>query len=515
MLNSIKKFYTKAIRTTLLVQEMVSDKWYHLFSVIELQPGEAYPYHIPTEAWHDNCVRSNSKDYTFYLNIYYLDSVDNAINIFDNPIGKYEIDNNQINFYNSTFIREPTGDYPLVFPSNVSKSEGLSSILPKRNSGLLVWCQIDSDRAVENKFIQGSFSKNMGAIQQLTKDWLGFVLIQKSEHLGNIYLVLPNPYFRHINISLSTNPNGIFYKICWRKNMFQPLTFRVIDTHGETIAFDKTFEINEPCGLIELPHEPHLFELRIYNKENDFIALHEPATFTKTIIFNMSSKVADLHIKNGVEDIITEKYSKVNQSRIGETSNFNPEYYFQTAENKRKYIEQEKNNIFNFFPGAETEDEKTQWRDKAKQIIRGILNNAQDSCYICDPYFNSKDIVNFAMQIQNIGVKIKIINSKKFIKKDEAKKIVELLAEYNKLPFSKIEVRMLRGNSILHDRFIITDTNVWFIGSSFNEFGKRATCIAKVPESSNVQIIKEIEKWFSKPEYSEDINDYAKENSDE
>jgi hypothetical protein len=49
------------------------------------------------------------------------------------------------------------------------------------------------------------------------------------------------------------------------------------------------------------------------------------------------------------------------------------------------------------------------------------------------------------------------------------------------------------------------------VGSSFNEFGKRATCIAKIPESADIQIIKEIEKWFFDNQYSQDIAEYAKE----
>jgi hypothetical protein len=108
-------------------------------------------------------------------------------------------------------------------------------------------------------------------------------------------------------------------------------------------------------------------------------------------------------------------------------------------------------------------------------------------------------------------VKIRIINSKQFISKEEAVKITTVLEEYNKLPFSNIEVRTLRGDSILHDRLIISDKNVWYIGSSFNEFGNRATCIARVPESSNIQIIKEVEKWFMKNDYSENIDEYTKE----
>ena len=522
MINKLKKYYTHAIRTSLLAQDRITNNWYHLFSVIELQPEEAYPYNITNDEWINNCIRSGKsklENYTFYLNIDEIKSVDEAISIFSNPLNSFVIDGQKINFFNSSFIKEPSGNYPLVFASNTHKEEGLSSVLPNQKSGILVWCQIDSERKVEKEFIMSSTSREMQAIQKLTLDWLGFDLIQKKEHIGNIYLSAPNPYFREIDISLSTNPTGVFYKILRRKNVSEPLIFRIIDKHGDAIALDKTFEITNSIGLIELPHEPHLFELKIYNNDNYLIAVHEPATFLKSIQIGISMKQADVHItaqtEKGDKDFVVEKFSKEKPSIIGKPSNFNAEYYFKNAENQRKYHEYKKSKEFIFFAGTKIELEKSQLKDKAKTIIREILNQSNDSCYICDPYFNSNDIIEFAFHIKNSGVKIRILNSKQFITKEEASKITTILEKYNELPFSNIEVRTLRGDSILHDRFIVSDKNVWFVGSSFNEFGNRASCIAKVPESSNIQIIKEVEKWFLDNEYSENINDYSKESSDE
>jgi len=346
-------------------------------------------------------------------------------------------------------------------------------------------------------------------------EWLGFDILQKREHIGNIYLSAPNPYFREVEMSLSTDPMGVFYKILTRKNNFEPLKFRIIDKHGDAIALDKTFEIKKQADLIELPHEPHLFELRIYNQDDDLIAIHEPATFLRSIQFGMSIKQADFHVKvetdNGNKEFVVEKFSKERPSVVGKTKDFNPEYYFKNADKERQHIELAERKEFIFYTGAKDEAEKAKLKENAKSIIREIINNANDTCYLCDPYFSSMDIVEFAFQIKNSGVKINILNSKEAVSKEEAKKIATVINEYNSKPFGKIEVRILRGNSILHDRFIVTDKNVWFIGSSFNEFGNRATCIAKVPDSSSKLIIKEIEKWYSSDEFSENIIDFAKE----
>ncbi len=521
MIEKLKQKYIKAIRTTLLAQDKLTDKWYHLFSVIELQTDDEYPYNIPNEKWSDGCVRttqSKLNEYSFYLAIDEISSVDDALKAFDKPLENFVVHGQKISFFNSSFIKEPLGNYPLVFTSNLYTDKGIASILPKRESGLLVWCQIDNERKTDNVFNSTTVTKEMLAIQELTTEWLGFDIIQKREHIGNIYLSAPNPYFREVKISLSTNPIGVFYKILKRKNNFEPLKFRIIDKHGDAVALDKTFEITKQTGLIELPHEPHLFELKIYNQNDYLIAIHEPATFIQSIQVGMSIKQADFHVsvetENGNKEFVVEKFSKEKPSIIGKTKDFNPECYFKKADQKRQYIELAEHKEFIFYPGAKEKEERDNLKKCAREDVREIINNAKDTCYLCDPYFSSMDIVEFAFYIKNSGVKINILNSKEYIskEKEEAKKIANIIKEYNDKPFGKIEVRTLRGDSILHDRFIVTDKDVWFIGSSFNEFGSRATCIAKVPYSSDKLIIKEIEKWFNSNEFSQDISEYAKNN---
>ena len=311
----------------------------------------------------------------------------------------------------------------------------------------------------------------MLAIQELTTEWLGFDIIQKREHIGNIYLSAPNPYFREVEISLSTNPIGVFYKILKRKNNFEPLKFRIIDKHGDAVTLDKTFEITKQTDFIKLPHEPHLFELKVYNQDNDLIAIHEPATFIRSIQVGMSIKQADFHVsvetENGNREIVVEKFSKEKPSIIGDTKEFNSEYYFKKADLERQHIEHADCKEFIFYPGAKDEIKKNELKERAKEDIREIINNAKDTCFLCDPYFNSMDIIEFAFYSRSSGVKINILNSKEFISKKEAKKIANIIKEYNDKPFGEIAVRTLRGDSILHDRFIVTDKDVWFIGSSF------------------------------------------------
>src|ERR1035437_5744223 len=141
MIQKLKPYYKKAIRTTLLAQDKLTKNWFHLFSVIELQTDDEYPYNIPNNEWKDGCIRakqSKLEEYSFYLSIDEILSVDEALNTFNKPIESYVIDGNKISFFNSSFFKEPFGDYPLVFSSNFYTDKGIASIIPKRKSGLLV-----------------------------------------------------------------------------------------------------------------------------------------------------------------------------------------------------------------------------------------------------------------------------------------------------------------------------------------------------------------------------------------
>ena len=526
MINDIKKYYSKAKRVALLAQDNITNKWYHIFSVIELLPEDILDYSIPTKDWYKNkiirsTISTKSNSYTFYLMVNDIESIDDAISIFNSPFENSNIDGEDNHFFNSEFIKEPSGGSPLVLASNTYDNEGLSAILPKRHSGLFAWAQIDYKREVQSLFHDELETKENKAMSQLTMDWLGFDICSKSEHLGNIYLSAPNPYFRDIEISLSNNPTGVFYNIKPRRGIKQKFIFRIIDKHGDNIALDKTYKITKNVGLIELPHKPHLFELKVYNSKEQLIAFHKPATFISSINFGMSIKQADFHVKvkdeQGNKEFVVEKFSAERPSVIGEHKDFNAPYFFKTAENERKHISHEKNREFIFFPGGKTPAEKTELKKQSKSVIHELINKSKETLYICDPYFNVNDLIDYAFHIKNSGVKLRILNCKEQFSIKKASNLLDAITEYNTKPFQKIECRMLRGTSILHDRFILSDKEVWYLGSSFSEFGNRATCIGKVPESSNLLILKEIEKWyFNKGDnYTISLEEYIKQDGDE
>ena len=66
--------------------------------------------------------------------------------------------------------------------------------------------------------------------------------------------------------------------------------------------------------------------------------------------------------------------------------------------------------------------------------------------------------------------------------------------------------RLLRGEkAALHDRFLVADDQVWLVGCSLDEIGKRATTISRVPADYSKKILNRIEEWWNNDELSEKI----------
>ncbi|MCW3467653.1 VPA1262 family N-terminal domain-containing protein [Chitinophaga nivalis] len=505
LLEEIMPFYTKAMRTAIVAEDVVTKKWYHVFSVIELLPEEFLPYKIPDQTWYKyRTIRPKLEGkwdiYKLNLVVEEMADVGKAIEYFKNPLQQGKAVDITDHFINGKFSMEPAGASPLVLPSNIYTTEGVGAILPKRDSGLLVWTQIDTDRVVQQKF-QQTTGKEKEIISKLTSEWLGFDLFTFPEHIGNMYLSLPNPYFRKLNFTHQSNPEGIIYNLLLRQGIKNELlSIHITDWHGDEIAFDGTFDINEKIGFLNLPHKPGMIETRVYNKSKHLIAMLPKAAFIHRINFGVSIGHSKLKInREGENPVIIQKYSTEQTVKVGDAEQLNETYYFKTGEKSRQFQRHQRRNEFHFFAAGQTEVDKVETKTKARKIVKEIINQAKDSCYLVDPYFMVNDLIEYAYQIKNISVTLRILNckGKDFVNKEEAQKLYDAIEEYNKKPYQKIECKMLMG-STLHDRFIITDTNAYFLGTSFAEIGKRAGCIGKIPNSSDLQVVDQVEKWFWK-----------------
>ena len=155
---------------------------------------------------------------------------------------------------------------------------------------------------------------------------------------------------------------------------------------------------------------------------------------------------------------------------------------------------------FVFFDGNQTRiDENVK---EAKECVRKMLNRGRECCYICDPYFNMDDFVNYVFSVKNLGVDIRIINCKDTLSDNATEslrkrnELAQKIEEYNKLMGREIvKARTMKGQGF-HDRFVYADETGWLMGSSFSEFGHRTTTISQIPNTNTKQILAQIKLWW-------------------
>lgn len=106
--------------------------------------------------------------------------------------------------------------------------------------------------------------------------------------------------------------------------------------------------------------------------------------------------------------------------------------------------------------------------------------------------------------MKSLSIEVRIISSKADLTAGRKTELKALIDEYNGKLGAKVSCRLLRGKaSILHDRFIVADENVWMLGCSLNMFAQKATTLIRVPRDYRKKIVTMAEEWWNSEDYSE------------
>jgi hypothetical protein len=191
-----------------------------------------------------------------------------------------------------------------------------------------------------------------------------------------------------------------------------------------------------------------------------------------------------ININGKTKKVNSDKYSKLPTINTG-SYDFSGATYFSQIEAGRKHEEAASTRNFMFFEGSPAD------KLQASQIIHELLSKASFRVMLLDPYFGVSDF-EYAIGIPNLSIDVQVISSAFFLHERIVKEapptnahaLKSVLDQYT-ASFSRhrIQFRVLPGNnrSPLHDRYIVIDNDVYLMGSSFNEFGSRATTLIKVP----------------------------------
>jgi len=159
-------------------------------------------------------------------------------------------------------------------------------------------------------------------------------------------------------------------------------------------------------------------------------------------------------------------------------------------------------------------------REDAMTFLRVRIGKAKNRVMVADPYFGVLQIPQYLLAITSHTVKVTILTSRlafegipsaennegdmpeddSNISLDSSRRLEIFsteIAQIKDAGNTDFEVKVLPSKSPdLHDRFLVVDEDVWFLGNSLNTLGTRASMIIKLPNPD--EVLKELEQMLIK-----------------
>ena len=489
-----------------MVNRKSGEQW-HIISVIEVLEPDMQDYNAP-----DTHIGSkkHASDYSLFVetasfalsDAFYRDPQHH----FSYTCNGHQ---NDLKFQGETYLHIPENkERGLLVPETAISMGALTRVLPDREGPTWVKAFVDEKDVVWNKIAADSATLNQ--LSDLSMREFGVDLQTYKEHIGNIYIVWHHPLFRCFrDVSVPTSDN-VLIEVHRREDRREPFTIELIEQNhnrdavraGKLVAFDGMQDIVK----ILLPHKPNQHFIRVFDKDGILIQDTNLTRLQLNLQFGVVEQEMRLVHKDEEtgSDVVDAVISKVRTEMSGRGKDrLNDEQnYFVTKDSERDYIQMSLSKEFLFLDGDK--DNKDANVRKAREYVRAIIERTKTVCYICDDYFCSEDFIQYVPYIKEIGAKVRILNSEPDLSKDIVNNLVHSVCHYNKsVGRDDVECHCLGGKkSLLHDRFVIVDDDVWAIGCSFTQMGSRACCIYKIPQSPAAKIKETVEDWWqnhSKP----------------
>ncbi|MCI1751027.1 MAG: VPA1262 family N-terminal domain-containing protein [Megasphaera cerevisiae] len=504
--------YERAELTIVALMDRKSQRFYNVYSVIELCPKDQ----LKSGCIGDNeekCIREKiNQDYTLYIRRVFWDKAITAIQFFQSDNIRVINKNNEndvvYDYYtkNGEIFSEPDSEVGLLINWNSTMKSELFDVLPMFGETVRVYTKLNGSLEFRNILPQDKFLK----VDLLVKKHLGISLMEHMEFLGSVFLCMPNPYLKDVRLELGRGCRKLLVRLLFRtgkslKNGF----FEVVDERKFGIGFCIRQKIINDKFVIDLPNEPRLLRYRIYSAKGEL--LEDCANyFIRKMSFTMAIEGAKRVFQiNGKQTIVNMK-SYEHFSVGDDDDSYDDLLRRERAERELKRLEEKR--IFVYFPGDR--DGRTNSKGKAVQIIRELIKRAKERCIICDPYLSGNDYLEYGIQVSSANIILTLITSEKFMLQKISKEDSKIQGDFMDDILSKVKSQIMikcyilkgKERSPLHDRFIIVDDNAYLLGSSLAEFGSRATTLYKVPDA-NI-LYRTARKWMDDTKQCVDFDEW-------
>ena len=360
------------------------------------------------------------------------------------------------------------------------------------------------------------------------KDALTFVarrmhidLREYTEYLGSVALIVPDPIIKQIDNFMVPASDGrgerIFYRFVPRPG--QTLERLQITTFDEQANLLTSFEtLDMPAdGILDVEKGSctGAYGYVVTHPEHGTLVHHPPTGFLRQIGLNIRA-VGRGGIKVSVPtgdspnsermDYWTEGRSQLSTNSVvgEESSTSNVNALVAIAASQREKSASAKQYGQRWFANGS--------RKEAILFVQGEIRKARFRVMIADPYLAGLQLGQFLYVVNGDTVKVILLTSGlAFPKPSKLEDFKNRLDQLAKDVTVEADVRVLT-QSVLHDRFLVIDDAVWFLGNSLNALGDKASMIVKLPNPD--EVIGKLETMLEQAESFDRYREKRLENSD-
>ena len=347
-------------------------------------------------------------------------------------------------------------------------------------------------------------------------------LADYSEYLGSLALVVPDPVLRLVQHFLvpaqDGEPEKLVYRLVPRAGQtLTGLSLTILERRAnllsrfETIAVPDDGLVTVPCML---PVQASGYV--VTHPVHGVLAYQAPLPFIRSVHVNLGVVGRRVRVEVPRTDSPqseTTKYDVAEFSHespidVGETTPMPDLGRVIGAEARRGRRAEAKRYDQTWFDHGE--------RSAALTFVRSRIGQARRYVLVADPYFGARQILQFLHAVPRTAVAFTILTSRLAFESDENEKastpegiattpnesrsqkkkdaetrrlddFAATMATFGKRGIKNASAFVLVGKiPPLHDRFLVIDDSVWFLGNSLNALGDRASLILQVPDSGPI-----------------------------
>ena len=351
-------------------------------------------------------------------------------------------------------------------------------------------------------------------------------LADYTEYLGSLALVVPNPLLRDVQHFLVPNEDG----------KGEQLAYRLLPRPGQSLADFSLTLIERQANLLSrfdtvavpsdgLVTQPNLLPVQasgyaVSHPVHGILSYQAPVPFIRTV--NVSLGIAGRRVKvvaprsdsprSATDEYEVTEFGHEVPINVGDAEPTPALTRIIEAEVRRDRRAVAKRYKQTWFEGGD--------RTAALTFLRGVIAGARSDVMVADPYFGASQILQFLHAVPRTAVDFKILTSRLAFESEnlnsgslhpeddilddqtagnptlsprhEAElarldKFAASMATFANRGMRSATALVLAGKvPPLHDRFLVIDGTVWFLGNSLNALGDRASLILQVPDSEPI-----------------------------